>query len=97
MRISKLFFVLATIGVVAVISDSRVEAGSASTNLNVTAAVGATARSRRPLSPLAPTTRSSQRQHERRRHRFRDRRLHQGKHGHGRLGLGANASGSQMR
>jgi spore coat protein U-like protein len=41
MRINKLLFVLATIGVLAVISDSRVEAGSATANLTVTAAVGA--------------------------------------------------------
>lgn len=41
MRISKLLFVLATIGVFVVSSDSQVVAGSATANLSVTAAVGA--------------------------------------------------------
>jgi spore coat protein U-like protein len=41
MRISKLLFVLVTVGVLAVSSDSRVEAASATSNLNVTASVGA--------------------------------------------------------
>jgi spore coat protein U-like protein len=41
MRISKLLFVLATIGVLVVSSDSQVVAGSATANLSVTAAVGA--------------------------------------------------------
>ena len=40
MRISRLLFVLATMGVLAVISDSRVEAASATANLSVTATVG---------------------------------------------------------
>ena len=41
MRISKLLFILATIGVLVVSSDSQVVAGSATANLSVTAAVGA--------------------------------------------------------
>ena len=41
MRTSKLLFLLATIGVLVVSSDSRVEAASATANLNVTASVGA--------------------------------------------------------
>jgi spore coat protein U-like protein len=41
MRISKLLFVLTTIGVFVLSSDSQVVAGSSTANLNVTAAVGA--------------------------------------------------------
>ena len=41
MRITKLLFVLATIGVFVVSSDSQVVAGSATANLRVTASVGA--------------------------------------------------------
>ena len=40
MRFSRLLFVLENMGVLAVISDGRVEAGSATTNLSVTATVG---------------------------------------------------------
>jgi len=41
MKLSKLFFVLSTIGVLVASSDSPVMAGSATANLSVTAAVGA--------------------------------------------------------